>query len=564
MKATLKYLPFIFFIWVFLLSFRPLKDFDVWWHIKTGQWIVENHKIPIKEDPFSYASTKPINPVNAMTTQWLGDVVFYASYATGGLAGVSLLRGILLAAPFFFLYLLHLRKGPGPFFSFSYLCLPASILVVNLNYTYERPQAFSFVFAMLLTVMLEDYRENRGKKILLAAPLMALWSNMHGSYVIGDVILILYSASETLKRLFGAGGSMEKRHLSFMASASAAAFASSFINPNAYKVLYMFAARSFSAGGGGGSSIMIAEWLNLWRFREAFGAELWPLFAAGFIVISVCPLVLTWIKRRAVDITELFVVSLASAIGLFIARGIMFSFLLLPVFFVKSADMPRKAFSVIALAVCILWMSNSAKFNFDFVPNIPENYVDERFPQGAVDFLKENNIDAPVFGYREWGGYLIFNGYKTFTDPRLIDLRINGIYETAISCGEGWEGIIDSYGINAVLIPAIVPSQNSAVALALELARAGRASWRLIYFKDNSVVFLRDIPENRHVIEKYRIPEWMLFKDLLLWADSMLYHAPENKDMVENLKNIRSVAELRLREFPGGGEFIRKIKEHGH
>ena len=32
---------------------------DVWWHLKTGQWIVESHRLPFN-DPFSYTARNPI------------------------------------------------------------------------------------------------------------------------------------------------------------------------------------------------------------------------------------------------------------------------------------------------------------------------------------------------------------------------------------------------------------------------------------------------------------------------------------------------------------------------
>src|SRR6516164_6132799 len=66
-----------------------LGDGDTGWHIRTGEWILANGRVP-ETDIFSF--TKPGQPWYAW--EWLSDVIFAWLHQHWGLAGVVLL-GIL-------------------------------------------------------------------------------------------------------------------------------------------------------------------------------------------------------------------------------------------------------------------------------------------------------------------------------------------------------------------------------------------------------------------------------------------------------------------------------------
>ena len=45
----------ILFLGLFAMAARNVTDPDVWWHLKTGQYIAEHKSVP-RADPFSYVS----------------------------------------------------------------------------------------------------------------------------------------------------------------------------------------------------------------------------------------------------------------------------------------------------------------------------------------------------------------------------------------------------------------------------------------------------------------------------------------------------------------------------
>src|ERR1043166_4216252 len=81
------------------------KDSDAWWHLKTGEYIWQQHKLPVP-DPFAwttylngpaYTGEDKVRDFN-LTHEWLAQIVLYLAYAAGGIPGLILFRAALLAA----------------------------------------------------------------------------------------------------------------------------------------------------------------------------------------------------------------------------------------------------------------------------------------------------------------------------------------------------------------------------------------------------------------------------------------------------------------------------------
>src|SRR5947209_2839748 len=66
---------------------RPVDDADVWWHLRTGQWVVEHGAVP-QTDPFSaYGEGRPW-----LAYSWLFEVIVYGFYHWLGLTGLLVFR----------------------------------------------------------------------------------------------------------------------------------------------------------------------------------------------------------------------------------------------------------------------------------------------------------------------------------------------------------------------------------------------------------------------------------------------------------------------------------------
>jgi hypothetical protein len=63
-------------------AMKPISDPDIWWHLRTGQWILEHGQLPT-QDPFAtFSAGKTWVPYS-----WLFDVLIYNLYLYWSLSG---------------------------------------------------------------------------------------------------------------------------------------------------------------------------------------------------------------------------------------------------------------------------------------------------------------------------------------------------------------------------------------------------------------------------------------------------------------------------------------------
>ena len=166
-----------------------IQDTDVWWHLKTGELIVREGAIPVA-DPFSY--TRLGTPW--LAHEWLSEVAMYAVFARLGFIGLMLMEAVLVCLLFVLLYLLarrNLRSEIGAL-GIAGLCGFAGWQLWS-----PRPQLFTYVLLALLLLMLAD--GVRGRVVWLLIPMLALWSNLHGAWIFGLLVMAAILGEEAIR-----------------------------------------------------------------------------------------------------------------------------------------------------------------------------------------------------------------------------------------------------------------------------------------------------------------------------------------------------------------------------
>jgi hypothetical protein len=97
----------VLFLGLFAMAARNVDDPDVWWHLKTGEYIAAHKSVP-HTDPFSY--TRAGQPWVAH--EWLTELGLYEIQRSAGFAGLILVFAAILTAAF---VLLYLRCGPAAY-----------------------------------------------------------------------------------------------------------------------------------------------------------------------------------------------------------------------------------------------------------------------------------------------------------------------------------------------------------------------------------------------------------------------------------------------------------------
>lgn len=172
-----------------LIFLKGLQDPDYFWHLRTGELIIESG-LPSR-DPFSFTYGGPW-----VLHEWLGEVVMAALDRAAGPAVSLGLFAVLLPMTFAGMSFALRRRWP------DHALIAATLLcgAVAIPYATVRPQVFSWVFMGLLMVFLIRLRPGHWARLLWLPALFVLWANVHGVYVLGLGVLGLYVLA-TLSRL---------------------------------------------------------------------------------------------------------------------------------------------------------------------------------------------------------------------------------------------------------------------------------------------------------------------------------------------------------------------------
>ena len=240
-------------------------DADLWGHITFGRDVIATGQI-IQADPYSFTSDRAW-----VNHEWLSEITFAEAYRLAGSSGLVVLKVLVIAVLFGFLWNHIKRLRPS-------LAITATVLALAYVGTFwrthtVRPQLFSVLFFAVLLITLTRVDEGRRWRLLIVAPLMALWVNVHGGWIVGIGVLGLWTAA----RIVDSRMPWNERLL--LAIAGLASLVATWLNP--YGVdMWRFLAETVRLGRSD-----IEEWGSVLTFPIALGLP-WALtFAAAGLAI---------------------------------------------------------------------------------------------------------------------------------------------------------------------------------------------------------------------------------------------------------------------------------------
>jgi hypothetical protein len=469
------------FAYAFFFASRPLDDGDFWWHLKTGQHIVDNGVIP-RTDFFSFTNYgKPW-----VAHEWLSEVVFYLGYLWFGY-GFLIFTFALIAVLAFWLVTRRLESHP-------FIFAPAVLLGIwsILPTIGVRPRVFTLLFSAIYLALLDSFRRNeRSWHIWLTVPLMAVWVNLHGGFLMGLVLLglgITGLALDTLLETRSIKGALRRVGTLSLVLVSCAAAA--LLNPHGWKI-YLFPFEIFMSPV---QQQTVRDWLSP-NFHQP---ELFPL--AALILLTIACLALSPKRPRPSEVL-LFVVTLYMtlksnrhmAILALVAVPLVVRYLQHWISSLAStAVMTRRPNSTFSKATVFVAIALLLPL-FVFIPKLaaevygPPKQNVVRVPIKAVEYMKQHGIGGPTFTEANmWGGYLI---WEAPANPVYIDGRIDMygdqfVREFINICNStvAWEEPFTRHQVQNVIAR---PKSN--------LARSIQESseWQQRYLDEMSVVFSR-------------------------------------------------------------------------
>src|SRR6266404_2635046 len=184
LRSTRGLLVIVFMAVIFALAAQPITDPDFWWHLKTGQYIVETSSIP-HTDIFSTLRFGS----EWVTHEWLSEVFIYSVFRRLGYGGLIVIFSILITASFWIVYQRCRKRDAHSYVSGFAVLLGALSTMPTWG---VRPQMFSLLFASIFISFLDRYSRREAMiSIWWLAPLMVLWVNLHAGFALGLVLVVL-------------------------------------------------------------------------------------------------------------------------------------------------------------------------------------------------------------------------------------------------------------------------------------------------------------------------------------------------------------------------------------
>jgi hypothetical protein len=180
-NSDLLWLGVILFLILTIAFLLPIPPNDYWWYLRLGEDIINSGAVP-RADTFS--STQFGQPI--VYHSWLSAVLFYLIDQMGGQTLTVLIRGITIAAFYFFIWYTCRLAGGGARLS-ALVTLVAALTSSN-NWA-VRPQLFSLMIFALFLFSLWRWRQGHTRWVWALPVLMLLWVNLHGAFVLGFLLV---------------------------------------------------------------------------------------------------------------------------------------------------------------------------------------------------------------------------------------------------------------------------------------------------------------------------------------------------------------------------------------
>jgi hypothetical protein len=504
------------------LSVRLLGDAGIGWHIRTGQIILATHAIP-RVDPFSATMSGRV----WFAWEWLYDALVGWLDRAAGLNGVVLFTALVIAAVFAWTFRLLLRRGANILLALLLVLLAASAAMIHFL---ARPHVVSWLFTVAWFWILDssetgcasdsksfatsESNRRRGWMLWLLPPLMLVWVNVHGGFVVGFALLAIYWCSAAWQWLRPSGDRFDDilrkiragQLLRVLTLTGILSGLATLVNPYGFQLhvhIYRYLTNRF-----------LIDHIN--EFQSPNFHYVAQKCFAGLLLLTLVALAAKKREAGRVRVSQALIILFAVYSGLYASRNIPVSSLLLILVIAPwlSEAMDRFSFRrmgergfaspqflqrmeavesslrghlwPIAMVLLTCWIAaHGGKLGAK--PLMDAHFDATRFPAAAVDYLAKEDVQGPLVSPDDWGGYLIYRLYprvRMVIDDRhdFYGEQFLKSYLKMVNAEPGWQDFLQQSRAHCVVVP-----KDSALANLLEET----AGWKAIYSDEVATVFVR-------------------------------------------------------------------------
>ncbi|HUN60778.1 MAG TPA: hypothetical protein VMU53_02260 [Candidatus Sulfotelmatobacter sp.] len=452
-------------------------DFDTWWHLKVGDWILQNAALPHTGILSRTAAQLPW-----VAYSWGYEVLLSLFYSWFGLVGIGILGTLLTISVAWAIYWMLRRLSQRFWPAFLLTGVVCAAFLFN---GAPRPVFFSYIlFCLVLALLFQSQRSARIQPLYWLPLIFLFWANLHIQFIYGlftvGMFAVVHLTQQALAKLnfvpsYLLPSSLPSGRLLLILVACLAA---TFVGPNFYHpylVVLAYTKAKFSYK-------VILELQPLpFRYFSNF-IELF-LAAAGFYVVG-------WNKR--IDPFKLALLVAASIVSFRTMRDawfICFSAAACIADFPAPADAPHRTDSwremaLVTAGVAILLLLAAPVVNFN--ARGLDRAISADYPVNAVNFLRHNGFSGPLYNNLNWGGFLMWYLPEL---PVAVDGR-NDLYGDQLDeLFYNSQSAMASYKTDPYLDEAGLVILESKLPLAKILTIDPR--FRLVYHDDIATVYAR-------------------------------------------------------------------------
>jgi hypothetical protein len=455
-----------------------LSAAEVWVHLRTGTWILDNRAIP-HTGLFSQYSCMPWND-----SSWGFEFVLGVVYQLFGLRAIPILLMLLKAAIAAATFLLAYSRR-GDFWKAVALSALAQYVISGLQ---PLPYVFSILFfAVELRLLLSSRDSGSVRRLYWLPPLFVLWANLHIQFVAGlgllGVFLVALVVEHRLRGLNVSWLSPRTVPMPLIEVGIVAVLCvlATLATPYGFRLLPEFLRSQYSEVG-----FLHFSGMASMSFRRPQDYVVMLLVMMAFLALG---------RRRSLEVFELLMLLAGTAIAFRIQRDVWL--VVLPAIAVLSrtslhegesqrTKVPGWQWGTIAVATATVMVIA--------VVRIPDrhalmNRISQNFPVKACDYIVSNKLPRPLFNEYSWGSFLTWYvpQYPVVVDSR-AELYGDEILTKYFDVVGGKERL-DSDPMVA-RAGVLLLERNSAMAKALKNLPALSSQYRLVYSDELADVFV--------------------------------------------------------------------------
>ena len=397
---------------VMCAHFAIIADPDIWWHLRTAQWILQHGGVP-RTEPFSALGVG--KPWAAYS--WLFELIVFQLFTHLGLVGIVAYTAAMTSAITMALYRM-IQRLHTDFTTAALLTLAGIFCMVDL--WKPRPWMFTILlFVVELDILMHARKTGKTRELYWLPLLFVLWANLHIQFVIGLLVLGIAVGEALLGKYWDR--SQSRIELNRLGGLFIACLLATLANPyglGIYRVVSEYATQQ-------GVFNLVSECLAMsFRSPQDYGVLLLALSAACVVA-----------RSRRVEVFEIVLLGYAVFASFRSLRDVWIVVVVgcaILASELKGRDENRllltsRLVPLVGIAAALVVFLG---FHFPRLDNETlQANLEAKMPVRAAEFVRDRRLNGPLFNDFNWGGYLIWEpGLPVSMDGRTNlygDERIN-------------------------------------------------------------------------------------------------------------------------------------------